>query len=140
VSSFCADLRRWRAGGEVHQHRATGERCAARRAPGNRRPPRAAACVGMPSRGVCAAEYRAGASWTRGPKRACARQALQDAGCFAVVLECRPAVVAAAATSQLDIPTIGIGAGPHCSGQVRRRGPTRALLPSLEARALSGVP
>lgn len=47
-------------------------------------------------------------------------QALQDAGCFAVVLECLPPVVAAAATSQLDIPTIGIGAGPHCSGQARR--------------------
>ena len=49
-----------------------------------------------------------------------ASQALQDAGCFAVVLECLPPVVAAAATSQLDIPTIGIGAGPHCSGQARR--------------------
>ena len=49
-----------------------------------------------------------------------AGQALQDAGCFAVVLECLPPVVAAAATSQLDIPTIGIGAGPHCSGQACR--------------------
>lgn len=44
--------------------------------------------------------------------------ALQEAGCFAVVLECVPAPVAAAATSALDIPTIGIGAGPFCSGQV----------------------
>ncbi|KAJ6849081.1 3-methyl-2-oxobutanoate hydroxymethyltransferase [Iris pallida] len=44
--------------------------------------------------------------------------ALQEAGCFAVVLECVPAPVAAAATSALRIPTIGIGAGPHCSGQV----------------------
>ncbi|KAG6480481.1 hypothetical protein ZIOFF_063981 [Zingiber officinale] len=44
--------------------------------------------------------------------------ALQDAGCFSVVLECVPAPVAAAATSALDIPTIGIGAGPFCSGQV----------------------
>ncbi|XP_044470284.1 3-methyl-2-oxobutanoate hydroxymethyltransferase 1, mitochondrial-like [Mangifera indica] len=44
--------------------------------------------------------------------------ALQEAGCFSVVLECVPAPVAAAATSALRIPTIGIGAGPFCSGQV----------------------
>ncbi|KAL5571293.1 hypothetical protein UlMin_020890 [Ulmus minor] len=44
--------------------------------------------------------------------------ALQEAGCFAVVLECVPAPVAAAVTSALKIPTIGIGAGPFCSGQV----------------------
>ncbi|KAL8534815.1 hypothetical protein ACS0TY_010740 [Phlomoides rotata] len=44
--------------------------------------------------------------------------ALQEAGCFAVVLECVPPPVAAAATSALKIPTIGIGAGPFCSGQV----------------------
>ncbi|KAL6323201.1 hypothetical protein AAG906_027484 [Vitis piasezkii] len=44
--------------------------------------------------------------------------ALQEAGCFAVVLECVPAPVAAATTSALRIPTIGIGAGPFCSGQV----------------------
>ncbi|XP_004308335.1 PREDICTED: 3-methyl-2-oxobutanoate hydroxymethyltransferase-like [Fragaria vesca subsp. vesca] len=44
--------------------------------------------------------------------------ALQEAGCFAIVLECVPPLVAAAATSALQIPTIGIGAGPFCSGQV----------------------
>ncbi|KAK6920064.1 Ketopantoate hydroxymethyltransferase [Dillenia turbinata] len=44
--------------------------------------------------------------------------ALQEAGCFSVVLECVPALVAAATTSALQIPTIGIGAGPFCSGQV----------------------
>ncbi|PKI56033.1 hypothetical protein CRG98_023573 [Punica granatum] len=44
--------------------------------------------------------------------------ALQEAGCFSLVLECVPATVAAAATSALRIPTIGIGAGPFCSGQV----------------------
>ncbi|KAM3732629.1 hypothetical protein ACB098_11G073100 [Castanea mollissima] len=44
--------------------------------------------------------------------------ALQEAGCFSVVLECVPPPVAAATTSALRIPTIGIGAGPFCSGQV----------------------
>lgn len=44
--------------------------------------------------------------------------ALQDAGCFSLVLECVPAAVAAAVTSALSIPTIGIGAGRYVDGQV----------------------
>lgn len=44
--------------------------------------------------------------------------ALERAGCFSVVLECVPAEVAAHITEQLSIPTIGIGAGPGCDGQV----------------------
>jgi 3-methyl-2-oxobutanoate hydroxymethyltransferase len=44
--------------------------------------------------------------------------ALEEAGCFAVVLECVPAPLAAEITGKLEIPTIGIGAGPDCDGQV----------------------
>lgn len=44
--------------------------------------------------------------------------AVQEAGCFAVVLEAIPAQVAAVITRKLSIPTIGIGAGSGCSGQV----------------------
>ena len=45
-------------------------------------------------------------------------RALQDAGCFAVVIEAMPAVVAARITEALEAPTIGIGAGPACDGQI----------------------
>jgi 3-methyl-2-oxobutanoate hydroxymethyltransferase len=43
---------------------------------------------------------------------------LQDAGCFAVVLEKIPATLAKEVTESLVMPTIGIGAGMHCGGQV----------------------
>ncbi|HNQ77744.1 MAG TPA: 3-methyl-2-oxobutanoate hydroxymethyltransferase [Acidobacteriota bacterium] len=44
--------------------------------------------------------------------------ALEDAGAFSVVLECMPSEVASKITASVKIPTIGIGSGPHCDGQV----------------------
>ena len=44
--------------------------------------------------------------------------ALQDAGCFAIVLEAVPAELGKRVTEALEVATIGIGAGPHCDGQV----------------------
>lgn len=43
---------------------------------------------------------------------------LEEAGCFAIVLECVPDKIAQIITKKLHIPTIGIGAGIHCDGQV----------------------
>ncbi|HBT46479.1 MAG TPA: 3-methyl-2-oxobutanoate hydroxymethyltransferase [Peptococcaceae bacterium] len=43
---------------------------------------------------------------------------LQEAGAFSIVLECVPVDLARTITRRLRIPTIGIGAGPHCDGQV----------------------
>ena len=45
-------------------------------------------------------------------------RAVQEAGAFAVVLECVPAKLADIVTKELDIPTIGIGAGNCCDGQI----------------------
>jgi 3-methyl-2-oxobutanoate hydroxymethyltransferase len=44
--------------------------------------------------------------------------ALEKAGCFAIVLECIPDELAKTITQKLSIPTIGIGAGKNCDGQV----------------------
>jgi 3-methyl-2-oxobutanoate hydroxymethyltransferase len=61
---------------------------------------------------------------TQGKTREAARRLVQDAlelehvGCFAVVLEAVPAAVAAEITRRLTVPTIGIGAGADCDGQV----------------------
>jgi 3-methyl-2-oxobutanoate hydroxymethyltransferase len=47
-----------------------------------------------------------------------AAKSLAHAGCFAVVLEGVPVRVAEMVTDAIDVPTIGIGAGSHCDGQV----------------------
>ncbi len=46
-------------------------------------------------------------------------KALEEAGCFSVVLECIPAKLAVEITEALTIPTIGIGAGAECDGQIQ---------------------
>jgi 3-methyl-2-oxobutanoate hydroxymethyltransferase len=55
-----------------------------------------------------------------GPRRELleAARELEAAGAFSLVLECVPADLACEVTSELEIPTIGIGAGPDCDGQV----------------------
>ena len=45
-------------------------------------------------------------------------KALEDAGAFSLVIELVPSETAKMITESVDIPTIGIGAGPHCDGQV----------------------
>src|SRR5262249_15695870 len=46
-------------------------------------------------------------------------EALEGAGCFALVLELIPGDLAASLSKESSIPTIGIGAGPYCDGQVQ---------------------
>ncbi|MBI4201767.1 MAG: 3-methyl-2-oxobutanoate hydroxymethyltransferase [Chloroflexi bacterium] len=46
-------------------------------------------------------------------------QALEEAGAFSIVLESVPAPLSRLITQRLGVPTIGIGAGPHCDGQVQ---------------------
>lgn len=63
-------------------------------------------------------------------------RALQEAGCFSVVLELMPASLAAEVTEELEIPTIGIGAGPDCDGQVLVLPDALGLNPGFQPRFL----
>jgi 3-methyl-2-oxobutanoate hydroxymethyltransferase len=68
--------------------------------------------------------HKLGGFKVQGREPATARQIREDAkalaaaGCFAIVLECVPAALAADITREIPVPTIGIGAGPECDGQV----------------------
>jgi len=63
--------------------------------------------------------YRAQGRTAHAARRLVAEaEALEAAGCCAVVLEAMPPTVAAAITTRIRVPTIGIGAGPGCDGQV----------------------
>ena len=63
-------------------------------------------------------------------------RAAEDAGAFSIVLELVPAEVAARITDALSIPTIGIGAGPHCNGQVLVGPDMLGLTPDFQPKFL----
>ena len=60
--------------------------------------------------------------------------ALQTAGAFCIVLECVPARIAERVSAQLEIPTIGIGSGPGCDGQIQVVHDILGLLPGFTPR------
>lgn len=62
--------------------------------------------------------------------------ALEEAGCFSIVLELVPAPLAGRISQELEIPTIGIGAGPRCDGQVLVLPDALGLNPGFHPRFL----
>ncbi len=74
----------------------------------------------QPQKVMTSGGYRvAGKSETEVKRLLKEAKALQTAGAFAIVLECIPAEVSRQISDSLDIPTIGIGAGVNCDGQVQ---------------------
>ncbi len=63
-------------------------------------------------------------------------RAAQEAGAFAIVLELVPQQIAKTITEELHVPTIGIGAGPHCDGQVLVSHDMLGLTPGFRPRFL----
>lgn len=61
-------------------------------------------------------------------------KAVEDAGVFALVLECLPEELAARVTASVGVPTIGIGAGPSCDGQILVLNDILGLSPGRAAR------
>ncbi len=61
-------------------------------------------------------------------------RAVEQAGAFALVIECVPSEVSKRITESLQIPTIGIGAGPHCDGQVLVGQDMLGMFPDLHPR------
>ena len=61
-------------------------------------------------------------------------KALEDAGAFSIVLECVPAPLARLITERVSVPTIGIGAGVHCDGQVQVINDILATCPDFTPR------
>lgn len=59
-------------------------------------------------------------------------KAIEEAGAFSIVLEGIPSSLAKEITEMLDIPTIGIGAGPHCDGQIIVVHDILGLIPELQ--------
>jgi len=60
--------------------------------------------------------------------------ALEEAGAFSIVLECVPAALGKLVTERLSVPTIGIGAGPYCDGQVQVLSDLLGLDPDFSPR------
>jgi len=74
----------------------------------------------LPQQVLTAGGYRAaGKTEAEATRLVADARALVDAGIFCLVLECMPAAVARAITTAIPVPTIGIGAGPDCDGQIQ---------------------